>query len=501
LEKIPKIVEAKILMKSQIEQVVAGDYCTGCGLCSFASSREVPMRETVFGTLQPDLEKLKALDPVTLDRLDKVCPFSSSGENETEIASRLFPAASQSTLESGRYETAYAGHCIGGGFRDKGSSGGMTSWFLCELLRRGVVKQVIHVHESAKEGSLFDFTISQSPEEVRAGAKSRYYAVSYADVLSTFQENPRSTAVVGVPCFIKAIRRLAQVDDVVKEHFKVHVALVCGHLKSRRYAEMMGWQKGINPGNLRSIDFRLKMPGVDAHTYGVEFEDESGRSQSDYAYRFFGTSWGEGMFKLHGCDFCDDVLGETADVVFGDAWIDKYDKDWKGTNIAIVRNPIFVDWFVGACDSGDLHLEEIDTKTLVKSQDGSFRHRHDGLVWRLRSKEQSGEWVPKKRFESRRPTLREVPEQLMNQTRMQIAQKSHLAYAKARVHGSFELFRDTMEPIRERYYWQLAARDLTNGRFRLMRQLVKKYVKSKAPWIKPIAGFFKTSFRKHENKK
>jgi coenzyme F420 hydrogenase subunit beta len=478
-------------MKSQIERVVAGDYCTGCGLCSFASGREVPMRETVFGTLQPDLDKLKTLDSVTLDRLDKVCPFSSSGENETEIASRLFPAASQSTLESGRYETAYAGYCIGGGFRDKGSSGGMTSWFLCELLRRGIVKQVIHVHESAKEGSLFDFTISQSPEEVRAGAKSRYYAVSYADVLATFQENPRSTAVVGVPCFIKAIRRLAQVDDLVKEHFKVHVALVCGHLKSRRYAEMMGWQKGISPGDLRKINFRLKMPGVDAHTYGVELEDISGKVASDYAYRLFGTGWGEGMFKLHGCDFCDDVLGETADVVFGDAWIEKYDKDWNGTNIVMVRNPIFLDWFIEGQERGDLHLEEIDTETLVKSQAGSFRHRHNGLVWRIGAKEKTSEWVPKKRLGSRRPTLREIPEQQMNLTRMRIAQESHLAYAKARVHGAFEDFKGVMTPLRERYHWQMAIRDLLNGNSQMIRERTKRAVKSKFPWMKSIVRMFR----------
>jgi coenzyme F420 hydrogenase subunit beta len=473
-------------MKSQIERVVAGDYCTGCGLCSFASGGKVPMRKTVYGTLQPEIGKLEALDRDELGHLDQICPFSNGGENETAIASRLFPAASQSTLESGRYERAYAGYCTGGGFRDKGSSGGMTSWFLCELLTRGVVQQVIHVHESDKEGSLFDFTISHSPEEVRAGAKSRYYAVSYTDVLTEFRENPRSTAVVGVPCFIKALRRLAQVDPLVKEHFKVHVALVCGHLKSRRYAEMMGWQKGIKPGDLRKIDFRLKIPGVDAHTYGVKLEDAAGISKSDYAYKLFGTAWGEGMFKLHGCDFCDDVLGETADVVFGDAWIEKYDKDWQGTNIAMVRNPVFLDWFAEGRARGELHLEEIDTETLVKSQAGSFRHRHDGLVWRIGAKEKTGEWVPEKRFGSRPPTLREIPEQRMNLTRMEIARESHRAYAAALDEGDFNAFKARMEPLRERYYWQLALRDLFNGKTSSTVDRTKRWVKARLPWIRPL---------------
>jgi coenzyme F420 hydrogenase subunit beta len=478
-------------MNSQIERVVAGDYCTGCGLCSFACGGKARMRETEYGTLLPNIEELSSLDSGTLDRLDQICPFTDSGDHETEIATQLFPSASHSTLKSGRYESAYAGYCTSGTFRDKGSSGGMTSWFLCELLARGVVNQVIHVSESSQQGILFDFAISRSAEELRAGAKSRYYAVSYADVLAKFLENPCSTAVVGVPCFIKGLRRLAQVDDLVKEHFKVHVALVCGHLKSRRYAEMMGWQKDISPGDLAGIDFRLKMPGVDAHTYGVELKDVSGNSKSDYAYRLFGTNWGEGMFKLHGCDFCDDVLGETADVVFGDAWIEKYDKDWNGTNIVVVRNPIFADWFIEGYRLGKLHLEEIDTETLIKSQDGSFRHRHDGLVWRIRSKEQSSQWVPKKRFDSRCPTLREIPEQQMNLTRMSIAQKSHHAYSEARQLGDFEVFRDAMEPIKNRYYWQLALRDLANGKPRLMSEKTKRYVKSRLPWMKSIVRLFR----------
>jgi coenzyme F420 hydrogenase subunit beta len=478
-------------MKSEIEQVVAGDYCTGCGLCSYASGGKAPLRETVYGTLQPDPGELASLDRGTLDRLDRICPFSSAGENETGIASRLFPISTHDTLESGRYETAYAGYCKGNSFRKNGSSGGMTSWFLCELLNRGAVKQVIHVSESGKHGSLFDFSISRNQDEVRAGAKSRYYAVSYADVLAKFREAPCSTAVIGVPCFIKAIRRLAQEDEIIKEHFQVHIALVCGHLKSRRYAEMMGWQKGISPGDLRKIDFRLKMPGVDAHTYGVEMEDISGKVTSDYAYRLFGTGWGEGMFKLHGCDFCDDVLGETADVVFGDAWIEKYDKDWNGTNIVMVRNPIFVDWFIEGQERGDLHLEEIDTETLVKSQAGSFRHRHNGLVWRIGAKEKASEWVPKKRLSSRRPTLREIPEQQMNLTRMRIAQESHLAYAKAREHGAFVDFKGVMTPLRERYHWQLAIRELLNGNSQMIRERTKRVVKSKFPWMKSIVRMFR----------
>ena len=42
--------------------------------------------------------------------------------------------------------------------------------------------------------------------------------------------------------------------------------------------------------------------------------------------------------KYKACDFCEDVFGYCADVVLGDAWLPKYNKDPKGDNVVIVRN-------------------------------------------------------------------------------------------------------------------------------------------------------------------
>ena len=48
------------------------------------------------------------------------------------------------------------------------------------------------------------------------------------------------------------------------------------------------------------------------------------------------------MLKYKACDFCDDVFGEVADVVFGDAWVEKY-----ATASAVTKkrsiNPVLVE--------------------------------------------------------------------------------------------------------------------------------------------------------------
>lgn len=57
------------------------------------------------------------------------------------------------------------------------------------------------------------------------------------------------------------------------------------------------------------------------------------------------ANWGLGYFKYNACDYCDDVLAETADATFGDAWIPKYVSDDKGCNVIIIRNQAIQDLF------------------------------------------------------------------------------------------------------------------------------------------------------------
>ena len=55
---------------------------------------------------------------------------------------------------------------------------------------------------------LFRYRISRTPDELADGAKSRYYPVEMSEVLETIRRVPGRYAVVGVPCFIKAVHLL-----------------------------------------------------------------------------------------------------------------------------------------------------------------------------------------------------------------------------------------------------------------------------------------------------
>src|SRR3546814_8785837 len=112
-----------------------------------------------------------------------MCPFSPSAQNETELAVAQFPTAKHNDWLIGRYEAAYVGYAVEENFRSLGSSGGMVSWVAAELLRTGLVDGVAHVIAAnpAEDQCSFRYQISRPAEEIRRGAKSRYYPI----VLST----------------------------------------------------------------------------------------------------------------------------------------------------------------------------------------------------------------------------------------------------------------------------------------------------------------------------
>ncbi len=158
-----------------------------------------------------------------------------------------------------------------------------------------------------------------------------------------------------------------------------------------------------------------------------------------------GGNWGHAVFQLQACDYCDDIFGETADVCFGDAWIERYASNWQGTNIAVVRDATLADLFDQAQQAGQLTLDTISTDDLVRSQDGNFRHRWDGLSVRLLDRLKSGQWTPSKRI---RPGSRNVPllRRWLVRVRQRMSQQSHEAFRLARERNDLQIFARSMAP-------------------------------------------------------
>ncbi|QFK72920.1 coenzyme F420 hydrogenase [Pradoshia sp. D12] len=461
-------------IKELMDTVVRNDYCIGCGVCASLQGSPLSMKLNEDGKYIPFLGGKSEKEEIDVDVL-AVCPFSNKSKKETEIGNELFNQENNATFNqfTGFFIKNYAGYVTEGNYRKNGSSGGMGSWITAQLLKLDLVDAIIHVKSSNEEKNiLFEYQISYNEEELLKGTKSRYYPVEMSHVLEFVKSNPGRYAIVGIPCFIKSIRLLADQDTAIKESIKFCIALVCGHLKSDMFAKSIGWELGIEPEQLKEIDFRKKLEDRYASDYGVEvvgLKEGNTVVASKPTKELYTTNWGHGLFKYNACEFCDDILGETADITVGDAWLPEYVKESLGTNIIVVRNPLLQKIIENNLDK--VHLDEISTEKIYQSQASGIRHRREGLAYRLYLKDKKGEWRPNKRTN---------PSKNISSKRKQVYEKrellykeSFIAYKTALKNQDFKAFVNYMNPIISEYDKIVSPSKVRMGLSKVKREMLR----------------------------
>jgi coenzyme F420-reducing hydrogenase beta subunit len=233
---------------------------------------------------------------------------------------------------------------------------------------------------------------------------------------------------VGVPCFIKAIHLLRRIDPIVRERATYTLGLFCGHMKSAAMVESFAWQLGTEVDRVRAIDYRIKDESRPANWYRAHLKLHDGTSAEKDWWHLADGDWGAGFFQNPACDWCDDVVAETADVSFGDAWVEPYSSDGRGTNVMIVRSKGLLEMIENARQEGRLQLEPVDAEFIARTQAAGLRHRRDGLAYRLTWRKRG--ILPRKRVapSSALPLRRK----LVYRTRYAIARSSHRLFSLAR---------------------------------------------------------------------
>jgi coenzyme F420-reducing hydrogenase beta subunit len=148
------------------------------------------------------------------------------------------------------------------------------------------------------------------------------------------------------------------------------------------------------------VDYRLKDPGRPANWYTALLRLKDGSESRRDWWHLADGDWGAGFFQNSACDFCDDVVAETADIAFGDAWVEPYASDGRGTNVVVVRSPRLDALVAAGIAEGRLALQEVDADFIVETQAGGFRQRREGLAWRLATRH--GGLMPRKRVAPQR---------------------------------------------------------------------------------------------------
>lgn len=383
------------LIPMSISNVVSGGYCIGCGACAVADNK-VRIQDSLVGLPQ-------AVTAQTPSIGDTVCPFSSS-ENEDTIGALCFADVCLNHHPYvGYYNDLYAGYVAEGAYRRRGGSSGLVTWVLSKLLEEGEIDGVIHVkpNDSATGvEDLFSYGISFTQADIIKAAKAKYYPAHFDEAVRHARTRKGRFAFVGVPCYVKAVRLLMQNDPPLAEKIRFSIALFCGHMKTKQFTAFIADQLGIEAQAIKDIDFRVKRPHQPANRYATKvtaFERGEKREELAPVSSLFGLDWGLGYFKPKACDWCDDIVGELADLSCGDAWLPAYVGDGRGTNLVISRNHTMSRLLKTGMETGNLRFSLVTPEDVYKSQAGNFRHRREGLAERIRIADVRGLWHPLKR--------------------------------------------------------------------------------------------------------
>ncbi|MBD0350352.1 MAG: Coenzyme F420 hydrogenase/dehydrogenase, beta subunit C-terminal domain, partial [Flavisolibacter sp.] len=291
------------------------------------------------------------------------------------------------------------------------------------------VAHVIAAVDPQAEGRFFHYRISRTETEIREGAKSRYYPIELSGILKTIREVPGRYAVIGIPCFIKAVQLLRCEDPVFHERIIFTLGLFCGHMKSARFIESFAWQMNVPVTEIQKVEFRYKDPNRPANWYNAMLTLRDGTVINKDWWHLADGDWGAGFFMNSACNFCDDVVAETADVSFGDAWVEPYSSDGRGTNVVVVRSLVIEKLVSNAISEGRLKLKPVNAAFVEQTQAAGFRQRREGVAYRLTWKHEGVQPCKRVSPDSKTPTRQR---KLIYRMRYSISKWSHRIFKLAR---------------------------------------------------------------------
>ncbi len=383
-----------------LERVVSNNLCVGCGTCAGVLPEVLRMHTDKYGAYLPVLIKETDEDWGRLSL--RVCPFADNEDNEDTIAARLFGQQEgvKHRSETGYYLQCFTGHVTDEDARLASTSGGIISWLAGEMLSSGKVDAVACVGQCDDGENLFEYQLIADSTELYKCRKSRYYPVEASRIIREIRKTDSKILFIGLPCFVKAMRLAMKADPVIGDRIAYTIGLFCGHLKSKHYSAYLARCCGVSEREIKTVNFRKKVLGKPANKYAFEVlirNDGKEEHRQIMMGDIWASSWSNNLFMLDACEYCDDVMAETADVSIGDAWLSEYTKDFRGTSIVVCRNADLLIMLQAGIDRTEIVLEEISVDKVIQSQASGMRQRREGLKYRLYLSAKKGIWRPHKR--------------------------------------------------------------------------------------------------------
>ena len=346
-----------------LARVVRGHLCSGCGLCASLSQGAVTMVVNPRGYNRPSQNR--PLDQKTEDAIAATCPGAVVA---------AWPQAPNADPLWGPWRRVMTGHATDASLRHHASSGGALSALVIHALRSGLVDRAIHIAADPANPTGAIATRSTTEAEVWQGAGSRYTASSPLAAIDQALGDGGAFAIVGKPCDISALRRLAMIDPRVDRHARLMLSFFCAGIPGRLGVDEILSGMGVEREELAAFRYRGDgWPGSavatlrDGHAVSMGYEESWGQHLSrDIQFR---------------CKICPDAVGGVADIACADAWYGdargypSFDER-DGRSLIIARTPAGDQLLDAAIAAGAVEVSPLDVAEIEHMQPSQvFRKR------------------------------------------------------------------------------------------------------------------------------
>lgn len=348
-----------VCSKDTIASILHNKICCGCGACQVICPQSCI--DFVYGQ-RFNYPKVNLEKCVQCGKCLKVCPSA--------FILRGIDPGFKDDLEKTPYD-CYLMHSTDDEVRLDASSGGFITGMILHLMNKGLADGGIVARCKIDQPLVTESFIATDRESLLSASASKYAPVSSCVVLSEVVKLPGRYVFVGTPCMIEGLTKLQKFIPILRERIVLTIGLVCAGMASRLSTTSYLERYGINPADVRRINYRGNgWPG-------------SFRAYGDNGVILEQPYLGDELKYLVGVDHylrcrnCLDHWARLADIAVSDPWCEKFvSMEHKGRSAVMVRSDRGKDAVGSAINKGDLIADHISLQDMIGYNKHLVIHPH-----------------------------------------------------------------------------------------------------------------------------